>query len=186
MRASFQDSLSRLKVDEVEVLFLHEPDPSVDMARIGEALAPLLESGQARHLGSSTGAPLAQLVPFGTAAQYRYDPASETVRSATAWDAQHGVFRFLAPHLVSAISSSPGLKKRVEDIVPGGDVDATLGALCIAYVLQRCNTRLIVSTDNPARLGATLSTVRSILGLSEWPLTVELIAEAMRRDGTIQ
>lgn len=47
------ESLRRLNTDRVELLYLHAPDPAVDVAESAGALKELLESGKARSIGVS-------------------------------------------------------------------------------------------------------------------------------------
>lgn len=47
------ESLRRLNTDRVELLYLHAPDPNVDVAESAGAMQELLEAGKARSIGVS-------------------------------------------------------------------------------------------------------------------------------------
>lgn len=47
------ESLRRLNTDRVELLYLHAPDPNVDVAESAGAMKELLEAGKARSIGVS-------------------------------------------------------------------------------------------------------------------------------------
>jgi aryl-alcohol dehydrogenase-like predicted oxidoreductase len=53
VRADLEASLVRLRTDHVDVLQLHDPDPSVPVEETVDAMAELVAEGKARHIGLS-------------------------------------------------------------------------------------------------------------------------------------
>jgi aryl-alcohol dehydrogenase-like predicted oxidoreductase len=63
LRRQCEASLSRLATDQVELLYLHAPDPKVPLAESAGALLRLMEEGKTRSVGVSNVSP-AQLAEF--------------------------------------------------------------------------------------------------------------------------
>jgi len=53
LRASLTDSLRALGTDHVDIYLIHWPDPTVDLAETGAALAGFVQDGLTRHIGVS-------------------------------------------------------------------------------------------------------------------------------------
>lgn len=51
--AAVEASLKRLKTDTIDLLWMHEPDPSTPMEETFRALEELIKAGKVRHLGAS-------------------------------------------------------------------------------------------------------------------------------------
>ena len=53
LKSECDESLTRLKTDHVDLLYLHAPDPNTDVAESAGALRELLEAGKTRAIGVS-------------------------------------------------------------------------------------------------------------------------------------
>jgi aryl-alcohol dehydrogenase-like predicted oxidoreductase len=63
LKRQIDESLSRLELDEVEVLYLHAPDPTIDVTDSAGALREILEAGKTRTVGVSNFS-MSQLIRF--------------------------------------------------------------------------------------------------------------------------
>ncbi|MCB9938618.1 MAG: aldo/keto reductase [Planctomycetaceae bacterium] len=90
------ESLQRLKTDRVELLYLHAPDPKVDVAESAGALKELMDAGKARSVGVSN-FNVEQLATFHavcpiTAFQPPYNMLQRDIEQDTLpWCREHGV-----------------------------------------------------------------------------------------------
>jgi aryl-alcohol dehydrogenase-like predicted oxidoreductase len=57
IRSSCEDSLRRLRVDQIDLFYLHRIDPSVPIAESVGAMAELVAAGKIRHVGLSEASP---------------------------------------------------------------------------------------------------------------------------------
>lgn len=96
LRREFDESLRRLNTDHVELLYLHGPDPTIDIAESAGELKRILDSGKARSIGASN-VSLAQLQRFATvcpiaAYQPCYNMLQREIEADTLpWCREHGV-----------------------------------------------------------------------------------------------
>lgn len=96
LKQECEESLRRLQTDHVELLYLHAPDPRVDVAQSAGALRELLEQGKTRAVGVSN-FNLDQLIAFHavcpiTAFQPPYNMLQRDIeRDTLPWCRQHGV-----------------------------------------------------------------------------------------------
>ena len=66
--AAVEASLTRLKTDTIDLLWMHEPDPSTPLEETFRALEELVKAGKVRHLGASNFA-AAQLLEAAASAK---------------------------------------------------------------------------------------------------------------------
>jgi len=96
LRRQCEESLKRLGMDRVELLYLHGPDPTVPIADSAGALRELMEAGKARYIGVSN-LSLKQLQGFHdvcpiTAFQPPYNMLQRQIEKDTLpWCREHNV-----------------------------------------------------------------------------------------------
>src|SRR5690606_32929881 len=152
-----------------------------------EPLAPLLQrgvdSGRLGGYGSATGEDMAQLVPFGTLRQYRCPAPGAPGAPGTPVDGEdvlHGALRFLAPAIAAALAREPRLQDELAALLPAGTEPASAaGALALAYALTRFDGRLLISTQEPQRLQATLEQLRRVVVSPAWPAAMASLHGAL-------
>lgn len=182
--ASFETSLRLLQREHVDCLLLHE-------AQAHDALGPLeplfqgyMAQGQLGTYGSSTGETSARLVPFGTVRQYRCPTPGTHGWPTASTDILHGALRFIAPAIGQQMERDALLKDRLAGLLP---VDAhplsATGALALAYAMDRCHNRLLVSTDQPLRLVTTLQHTRHITASADWRPAMQTLHAALAEAG---
>ncbi|GLV79355.1 aldo/keto reductase [Streptomyces hygroscopicus] len=130
-------SLRRLKVDHLDLLFLHRVDPQVPLAEQIGALGELREEGKVRHIGLSEVTvkeieEAARIAPV-SAVQSRYNVADRDNESVVEYCAARDI-AFLAyfPLAVGAHASPAGPLAEVAD-----ETGATPGQVALAWLLHR-------------------------------------------------
>lgn len=166
---SFETSLRLLQRERVDCLLLHEAQPQDTLAPLKPLFDRCVAKGQLGAYGSSTGAPLAQLVRFGTVLQYRCPVPGTEEAPAAPTDILHGAFRFIAPVITQQMGRAGQLKDELASLLPAGtDPAAAAGALALAYAMARFHNRLLFSTNQLQRLAITIEQVRHITCSAAW------------------
>ena len=148
IHASIEDSLRRLRRDRADLLLLHEPNASTMSEEAGVTLNALVASGQVGTYGSSTGAGLAGVMPFGHVLQYRYEP--EVAPSDAATVILHGMLRYLLPRTQAAIKHEPALMRALG--FDPADPAAAAGLVITAALASRLDAFVLLSASTPERL----------------------------------
>lgn len=96
LRRHCEASLTRLGLERIDLLYLHQPDPGVDIQDSAHALSNLQQEGKARSIGLSN-CTLAQLIAFDrvcpvAAVQIPYNMLTrDSARELISWCGAHGV-----------------------------------------------------------------------------------------------
>jgi hypothetical protein len=182
IETSFEVSLRQLQRDRVDCLLLHEAQPHDQLAPLHALLERYVTNGQLGTYGSSTGEPMHQLVRFGSVLQYRCPAPGQEDSPVAPSDVLHGVLRFIAPAIGSAMESDPQLKAQLGSLLPRGtDPTSATGSLALAYALARFESRVLISTNQPKRLTDTLDQLRHITASSEWQPAMSNLHAAFER-----
>lgn len=182
---SFETSLRQLGRERVDRLLLHEARPQDELAPLEPLLQRCVDSGQLGGYGSATGEDVGQLVPFGTLRQYRCPEPGAPGTPVGDEDVLHGALRFLAPAIAAALAREPRLQDPLAALLPPGTEPAkATGALALAYALTRFDGRLLVSTQDPRRLQATLEQLRHVLGSPALPAAMAGLHSALEEGAT--
>ncbi len=179
---SFEASLLQLQRERVDCLLLHEAQPHDQLAPLQALLERYVASGQLGTYGSSTGEPMSQLVRFGSVRQYRCPAPGAEWTPVAPCDVLHGALRFIAPAIGSAMARDQILRSHLASLLPAGtDPVSATGSLALAYVLDRFESRVLISTNQPQRLTTTLEQVRHITASTEWPAAMSTLHAAFKR-----
>ena len=166
---SFRESLILLKRSNVDFLLLHEPTSNVDFQAVTKLLDSFVKDDLIKSYGSSTGAPLSELISFGNISQYQCTLFGTDENSDAELVITHGVYRFLAPKIKNAVTSDAALYKMLVDVgvLVDGKADA-FGALALAYALAHSRGKVLVSTNTSNRLVNDMTLLRQIVNTNNW------------------
>lgn len=179
---SFETSLRQLQRERVDVLLLHEAQSSDQLEPLKALFDRSVARGQLGAYGSSTGEPKSQLVHFGSVLQYRCPAPDAQWTPVAPGDVLHGAFRFVAPAIGPAMERDDHLEAQLGSLLPTGtDPAAATGSLALAYALARFESRLLISTDQPQRLTATIEQVRHITASAELQPAMSALHAAFKR-----
>lgn len=171
LRTSVEASLQRLGVEVIDLLQLHQPNPSIPIEETMEAMARLVTEGKVRFAGVSNFS-AAQLEAaqraFGkhpiVSNQVRYNIVDRTIES--------GLLEYCRSHHITVLAYSPlarGLS-RVLDCDPGGALQklaARLGKTPAQIVLNWCLCKEgVVAIPKGSSTGHILENC----GASDWRL----------------
>lgn len=179
---SFETSLRQLQRERVDCLLLHEAQAQDHLAPLRALLERYMATGQLGSYGSATGEPMSRLVRFGSVWQYRCPAPGADWTAVDPSDVLHGALRFVAPAIAPAMARDPQLKDQLASLLPAGTApDSASGALALAYALARFDSRLLISTDQPRRLVATVEQLRHITASADWPAAMASLHAAFKR-----
>ncbi len=149
---SAEASLKRLQVDQVDLILIHWPSPTVSVGEQIRTLCDVKKRGYARHIGISN---------------FSVEQVEESVRVADEplvtnqiehhpWIDQGAIFKACAKHGISVTSYSPiGKARRLDDPVIVGIANArrkTPAQIVLRWQIQQPMNIAIPRSSNPGRI----------------------------------
>ncbi|WCB94550.1 Aldo-keto reductase IolS [Baekduia alba] len=104
IRAAIDGSLRRLEVDDVDLYYLHRPDPDVPLEESVGALKEVVEQGKAKHIG------LSEVSVDELERAHAVHPVSAVQSELSLWTrdpVDNGVLAFCAVHGIAFVPFSP-------------------------------------------------------------------------------
>jgi len=159
IRRSLSESLKRLRRSRLDLVFLHEPGPEVDLAAAGAILRTVTSEGLAACYGWSSNSPSAPAAGF-PAYQQRVS-LGPTARAGTeALLIRHGALRAWAPALRQALAAAPDLRTWCDRLgFDLADQRRHAALLATAALALHPGGVLLISSSDPQRLGAVLAAI---------------------------
>ncbi|MQY28017.1 aldo/keto reductase [Nocardia aurantia] len=153
LRQQAELSLRRLRVDHLDLLYLHRVDPAVPFADQIGALHRLRAEGKVRHIGLSEVSvaelAAAQAITPIAAVQNRYNLIDREHEPVLEYAAAHGIA--FVPYFPIAMGAHAGPDSPVATVA--AELGATPGQVALAWLLRRSEVVVpIPGTVSPAHL----------------------------------
>jgi len=168
LRASFAESLRRLKRDRVTGALLHEIEPASLDAEARDELESWRRSGLAEAIGSGTGGTCGALTAFGEIAQYRFEPGEPPPTAR--WRVLHGALRRRPSPALYSAAQIAAFRRLGRDFA---DPSAWPGAVLTLALAEAPDAILLVSSTRPDRLRCALAGV-------DWSMVARRTPEDLR------
>jgi pyridoxine 4-dehydrogenase len=137
LRSALEESLQRLKLDQIDLYYFHRPDPNVPFADSVGALAQARDAGKIRHVGLSnvTIAQIEeaqQIVPIASV-QNRYNPVDQSSNEIVSFCEANGIaFVPYSPLGFGNLEAADGVLNEI-----AGRYGAKPFQIALAWILKR-------------------------------------------------
>ena len=164
IRASVDQSLDLMRIENIDLLLIHRPDPLMDHHETGAALDEIVKSGKARHVGVSNFKPhdwtLLQSAMKTPLVTNQIELSLLAHEGFTNGDVAFLQERGIAPMAWSPLGggslfaeSSANLRGKLDEIAKAQGVDAA--AVAVAWLLAHpARIMPVMGTNNLDRIGA--------------------------------
>jgi len=171
IEASVEASLRQMNIEQIDILLIHRPDPSMDHIETGACLDDLIKSGKVKAAGVSNFKP--HDIALLSSAMSKPLVTNQIELSLTANDAlTNGDLAYLQEKNIATMAWSPlgggaifgdmntPLMKRIGQLANTQNVDAA--AICVAWLLAHpANILPVMGTNSLARI-QSLSTAFNV------------------------
>ena len=154
LRASFEESLRRLKRDRVTGALLHEIEPASLDPEARDEVESWRRRGLTEAIGSGTGGTCGALTAFSEIAQYRFEPGQPPPTAR--WRILHGALRRRPTPALYSAAQIAAFRRLGRDFA---DPSAWPGVVLTLALAQAPDAILLVSSTRPDRLRSALAGV---------------------------
>jgi hypothetical protein len=166
VKASFEESLRRLRRARVDILLLHEPTPEAVTPPLTAYCDGLVSSGAVSLLGTAIDETSGPPIRFGTIHQCRFDPWRQSANSNEPFRILHGVLRHA--DALAGRAPPPAFAIAAEHARPLGwnpeDRPASAAVMLRAALDLNPNAIVLVSFKNMTRLKEILGRLGELSG----------------------